>query len=353
MDIDNQGATPEVVEPLSVEQVEQPEKSMDDTIRETLASVRERDTTPEAIVAPESDEEKATRLRNEKGQFAAQAVEAVADPAASVIATDPADIAPNTWKKEAAEKWATLPPEIKAEIQRRENDVHKGIAQYREAANFGEAIHKAITPYTDTLQRLGVTPDAAISELMAADHKLRFGNPQEKVAYFAQLAQNYSIDIGGVQQYADSQPYVDPATQALQQQFNQLQNYVQQQQQTQQQQAQQQFIEQANAEVSKFAADPANKHLPAVTDQMAMLIQANPALSLKDAYDQSVWANPQTRALMIAEQQAAQAAAAKAKAEAAKKAGSAVRGRPSLPPVAAPLSMDEDIRQQLRAARGL
>jgi hypothetical protein len=340
MDLNNEGATAEVVNDVPVVEVE---KSIDDTLRETLASIREREESPvEEIKAPESDEEKASRLRDEKGQFAA--TPPVVGEVAPVVETI-ADAAPNTWKKEAAAQWATLPPDIKAEIQRREADVHKGIAQYKEAATFGHTMDKAIQPYAQTLQQLGVTPDQAIGELMAADHKLRYGSPADKQAYFAQLAQNYGIDLGAVQQHVDNQPYVDPTTQALQQQVQQLQGWIQNQNQSAQQQEQAAL----HSEIATFANDPNNKYFYSVKPHMSALLQAGQATNLKDAYDQAVFANPQTRALILAEQQAAQVNASKQKAQVAKNAASSnIRARPSLPPVAAPLSMDEDIRANFR-----
>jgi hypothetical protein len=342
MDLNNEGATAEVVSDIPVEEVE---KSIDDTLRETLANIRERESTPvEEAKAPESDEEKASRLRDEKGQFAAAPPVVGEAPVIPVIETV-ADVAPNTWKKEAAAQWAALPPDIKAEIQRREADVHKGIAQYKEAATFGHSMDKAIQPYAQTLQQLGVTPDQAIGELMAADHKLRYGSPTDKQAYFLQLAQNYGIDLGAVQQYADNQPYVDPTTQALQQQVQQLQGWIQNQTQTAQQ-AEQQAL---HSEIATFANDPSNKYFDSVKPHMSALLQAGQATDLKDAYDQAVFANPQTRALVLAEQQAATVNANKQKAQAAKTVASGnIRSRPSLPPVAAPLTMDQDIRETFR-----
>ena len=92
--LENEGATPEV--PNEVEQAEPVEKSMDDTIRETLRGLREKGVEPEAEAKPvESDEEKAQRLRDEQGRFKAaeQAPEAAPEAAPEVPET-PASPAP-------------------------------------------------------------------------------------------------------------------------------------------------------------------------------------------------------------------------------------------------------------------
>lgn len=354
MALEDQGATPDVENTL----VEDAPKSMDDTIRETLRSIQsgednshggevQNDLTPAG--ATEEPEAAAQRIRDAQGKFAA--VPAAADPAAPVIA-DPAaqaaqaDPAPNTWKKEVAAQWATLPPDVRAEIQRREQDMHRGIEQYKTAAGFGQSIERAIAPYAQTIQNLGISPDRAIGELMAADHKLRYGSPQEKSAYFAQLAHSYGIDIG---QATQAHANFDPQAFALQQQNQQLQSQLQSFQQTQQQQAQ----ESLNSEISAFAADPSHSHFEAVNGHMAALLQAGQARDLADAYEQAVWANPTTRAAAQQQQAVAQREEAAKKAQAAKAAASVNhRPRPAMP-VATPVgSMDDTIRATLRRLQG-
>jgi hypothetical protein len=340
---EDQGATPEEIAPIEVE------KSMDDTIRDTLRSMQDRGVTTDAdnaestTDAPLDDAEKAQRIRDEQGKFAAKPEVAEAPAIGAPVIDAPVSTAPNTWKKEAADAWIKADPVIRAEVERREADFHKGIEQYKQAANYAQTMERAITPYAQTLQQLGISPDRAVGELMAADHKLRYGSPQEKSAYFAQLAQSYGIDLAGVQ--PQEQQYIDPNVSHLQTQVNQLQGYIQNQQMMGQQQAQ----ETLNSEISAFAADPSHSHFDAVRGHMSALLQAGQAKDLSDAYEQAIYANPTTRAAVLQQQANAQREEATKKAQAAKQAASVnVRSRPSMP-VSQPIgTMDDTIRATLR-----
>lgn len=350
MALQDEGATPEVTSTES----DQP-MSMDDTIRDTLRSLQTPEEPAAEMVADtpagavEEPEAAAARLRDAQGKFAAAPPVVGAEPAAEVPAEPAApavEPAPNTWKKEAAAQWASLPPDVRAEIQRREQDMHRGIEQYKTAANFGHSIERVIAPYAQTMQKLGVTPDQAISEFMAADHTLRFGSPQEKSAYLAQLAHNYGVDLG---QTAEAHANFNPQQHALHIENKQLQAQLQNYQQTQQLQQEQAL----NSEIESFAADPSHSHFEAVRGHMSALLQAGQAKDLADAYEQAVYANPTTRAAVLQQQAAAQREEAAKKAQAAKAAASINhRPRPAMP-VAQPIgSMDDTIRNEFRRLTG-
>ena len=345
MSKEDQGATPEVdpvieVTPDIVEPV-----SMEDTIRETLRGLQDKGVTPDTSGAPaDTPEEKAQGIRDRQGKFAAKETpEAPLVPVDPLVSVEPIAAAPNTWKKEAQEAWGKVDPTIRAEVARREADFHKGIEQYKTAATYGQTMERAIQPFMATLQSLGITPDKAVGELMAADHKLRHGSDSQKNAYFAQLAQSYGINLANVS--APEQQYIDPNVQALQNEVQQQRAWIQNQSLLGQQQAEQTL----NSEISAFAADPTHSHFESVKGHMAALLQAGQVPDLASAYEQAVYANPQTRALVIAEQQNAARAEASKKAQAAKTAASVnTRSRPSMP-VSQPIgSMDETIRATLR-----
>jgi len=354
--IENEGATTEVEEVAPAEVTQ----SMDDTIRETLRGLQNKgeslkDESGDSGKSSEDEAQLKPKVRDVNGKFAAKEktldvatdpVDAAVDPEIAVEA-DPVKPAPNTWKKEAAATWDKLPAEVRAEVERREADFHRGIEQYKQAATFAQSIERAITPYAQTLQSLNIAPEKAISELMAADHKLRYGSPQEKSAYFAQLANNYGIDLANVQQ--QEQQYIDPNVSAMQQRVQQLEGWIQ----NQSLMGQRQQEEALNSEISKFAADPNHSHFESVKGHMAALLQAGQATDLASAYEQAVFANPQTRALVLAQQQAKERAEATKKAQAAKAAASVnVRSRPSLPTSEPIGTMDETIRSTLRKLQG-
>lgn len=339
---ENNVATDEVIEEKPEVVIE---KSMDDTIRDTLRELQSKGAETDAPAdgapsdVPATPEEKAQRIRDQAGKFSAK--ESPVDAPSAPAETTPVKAAPNTWRKEVADKWTTLPPEVQAEVERREADFHKGIEGYRAKAQFADSMERAIAPHTDTLRNLNVAPDAAVRELLSADHKLRYGSAGEKQHYFSQLAQAYGVDLGQVQ----AMPAIDPNVSAMQQRIQQLEGTLQHQSLMGQQQAEAKL----NSEISAFAADPSHSHFETLKGHMAALLQAGQAKDLADAYEQASFANPTTRAAVLATQQASERAAATKKAQAAKTAASVnVRSRPSMP-ISQPIgSMDETIRATLR-----
>jgi hypothetical protein len=334
--LENEGAT------ADVEEVEaEAPKSIDDTIRETLQSLRERGMEPAGDIGedvPDAPPDTPPDTpRDEQGKFA-KAPEAPPETRA----------APNTWRKEVAEKWGTLPPEVQAEVERREADFHKGIEQYRQAAQFQQDFGRAIQPFEATLRSTGLDPVGAVTQLMATDHLLRYGQPQEKMAKLQQMARYYNVDLGQVGSYEPQA--VDPQVAQLQQQVQQLSSYLQQQQ-LQGQQAEQYSL---NSEIAAFAADPNHGHFEQVREHMAALLQAGLAKDLHEAYAQAVYANPITRAAVSQQEARVAREEAAKKAQVARQAASVnVRSRPALPTdVPAGQSMEDTIRATLRRVTG-
>lgn len=304
---------------------------MHDTMRAMLEKIRADET------APSDDAVKADRARAPDGKFAKQeAVAPVADqvaaptdqatsvvapaaPADQVAAPTEAVVAPSSWTGPAKAEFAKASPIIQQEVLRREQQMHNGIAQYKEAANYGQEIFKTLQPYEQNIRAANVTPAVAIREMFAVDHALRNGSPQEKINVLANVARNYGIDLS--QGMPQAQP-IDPNFQHLQ---NQLQTT---QQQLQQITAERQNQEQSALNSQIEAAKEGRPHFDNLRLEMAALIQAahenGEKLELNDAYDRAVWAHPTYRAEMLTKQQADQAKAdAAQRAEAAAKVAAA------------------------------
>ena len=299
-----------------VEQAAPEEKTMDDTIRETLEAIEARD---------HVEEEKTDRLRDENGRFAKQeevaqleeVTEQPVDDAQQV--TIPPELQRLGLRKEEAEAIAANPTALQA-FMRRSEEMHKGLEQYRDKAQFGEQMAEAVRPFMDTINGLNVTPAQAVQKLMGADQALRYGNQQQKQAMMAQIARDYGVDMGFLQNpETANQYYVDPQVSALQNRLNQMQGWIEQQNQAREWQERQAL----NSEIERFSSDPGNKHFEAVRETMAGLLQAGLASDLKDAYEKAIYANPNVRSTVLAEQHAAEES--KRKAEAAQKAQEAKR----------------------------
>ncbi len=268
------------------------------------------------------------RARDDQGRFAAKTDPVEPAKVDEPVKTDPvvekpARKLPSTWRASLDPKFQTLDDEVVAEIERREADAFKGIEQYRSKAQRADAFERAIQPFMATIQSQGVPPEQAIQGLLTVDHRLRYGTPQDKMQTFANLAQSYGVDLS---QLAQGMPAVDPQMQQMEQRYAQLYNQLQAQQQAQQQRDNQMLM----TELSSFAKS--NKYFDHVREDMAALLQAGRASSLDEAYDRAVWANPETRKALQAEQSAGLEASkrdqAQRAANAAKTAGVSIAGAP-------------------------
>jgi molybdopterin converting factor small subunit len=337
---DNQDATPDLRASL--------EAAFSDA--EHVDTAPETPETPETTTAATPAVEKP---RDEHGKFkAVEPQAAVVDTtastadasAAAVPATEvqPERRAPSSWKPDAQAAFATLPPNIQDEVLRRESDYHKGIEGYKTHAQAAQAFERAVQPYMQTIQSLGVDAPTAVGELLKADHTLRYSDPATKARYFSQLAQQYGVDLAQVA----NPPAVDPQYQALQAQLQRQQNEMQawKNQQAQREQAV------VQTELERFAADPANAHFDAVRDDMALLLESGKAQSLKDAYDTAVWMRGDIRQSLI-EQQRAEAqkkATEQAQHQKAKAASVSVKG--SSPASGGASAVKGSIRETIEAA---
>ena len=284
---------------------------------------------------------------------AAEGTPAAADPAAADPTegtTDPATPAseaipaPKTWRKEAAEKWATLPPEVQREVAKREDDIFKGLESYKADAHIGKSVKSIIEPYMPMLKAAGLDPLSQVDGLMKAHYLLATGTPEQKQMLFQRLAQDYNVQLDG------EAPYVDPQVSALQKQLSDLQSKITGRE------AQEAEVTRTTLqrEIDTFASDPAHPHFDEVANDIAMLLKSGGAKDLQEAYDKAVWLNPATRAKEQSRTQSEAAAKAKAEAEAKRQAaqratGANVKSKAKAAGAAAPLGSIEDT---LNAALG-
>lgn len=234
---------------------------------------------------------------------------------------------PKTWRKEALAGWATLPPEVKAEVLKREEDMHRGLEGYRADAEVGKTIKSVLAPYEAVFRHHGVDQAGqmqVLSGLTEAHVRLTTGQPDEKIGIVEHLIQSYGIPLpkllarltGGTYDES-SAPFVDPAVASLRDELGQVKMQLTRQQQVEQTQR----AAEVKRNVDTFAADPKNVHFQDVADDMARLLSSKVVGTLQEAYDKAIWTNPVTRAKELARIQAdADAKRSKDAAEAAAKA---------------------------------
>jgi hypothetical protein len=218
---------------------------------------------------------------------------------------------PASWKKDYHEAWTTADPKLKEYAWKREEEMRAGVQPLLSKAQYADQMQQAIEPYMNNIRGLGIEAPQAVKALMEADNVLRHGSPQQKQAYFAQLAQQYGINMGDVQ----VQP-TDPNFYAIQNELAQVRGEVlnwKQQQENAQNQALLQEIDQFQAKAEYFEE---------ARPTMIQLLNSGVAQDLDDAYQKAIRLDND---LFTKHQQALQGAADAAKREASNKAAKAAR----------------------------
>lgn len=284
---------------------------------------------PEAA-APASPTEPANdRARDDKGRFAdpsaapkpslkvaaaqpgkpAPSSTAPAAAAAPVSPeTKPVRARPSTWRKEMDSHWATLPGEVQDEILRREGDFAKGVSTYKGEFDRLKPFDEVVQRYMPVLQQHGLDPVQHVDSLLRAHQTLALAAPEQKLAMFAQLAQQYGVPLQNMfVRGQDGQPY-----------FNQQ---LLNQSAPQPQQAQRQapdyrseiraalLEERAQTELQQFEAQAQEKypHYQQVKATMSQLLDSGLADDLPSAYEAAL-RHPRHAELYEASQQQARQA---------------------------------------------
>lgn len=219
-----------------------------------------------------------------------------------------------SWKKDAAEEMRKLPENVQKYIIDRQDQFHKGLEQYKEAANYAKTIDKSISEYKDYLKQLGVTPEVAFPNLLKTERTLRIGSPAEKAEMFQKLAHDYGIDIRAL---ADV-PF-DPQLAQYKQQLEWTQNQLKASQDFRQSQEDAQIL----GSIEDFGAR--HEYFDDVRNDMADLLEKGLAQSLEDAYAKAIRLNESVFTKSMARSNLNNADLA---AKAAKAAAVSVKGSP-------------------------
>lgn len=309
----------------------------------------------EDVVAPTAEQ----RARDLQGRFAKQeeTPPKVETPAVTppVVEAAPVVNRPSTWKKEywpLYDKLATGQALSADEAKKladytnqRENEFKSGVSTYKAEADAAREIQTAIAPFLPELQRYNIPPGQWIANLGRAHQTLAQGSPQEKLAMFQRLAQEYQVPLSSLAEGAQA-PNADPQLQWVTQKLSTIESAWNTFQQRQENDAKQAMQE----EITRFGADPAHPHFEAVKDQMAGLLQSGMAQDLQSAYDKAVRLNDEIWQQQQATQQAAaKAASTQQAAQAVAKAKAAAVSPKSASPSATGDQKPKGLRAQLEA----
>lgn len=326
---------------------------------------------------------KDTAQAGESAQAAAPPAEATTESAAPAEQEPPTEAirVPPSLPAAVKAKFAKLDPDVREAFVALESSVQTAKAEWGAKGQRLNRFEEILGPRLPRWQMSGVDEFQGIQMLLAAQDIL----DRDPVQGLVQVARSYGVTPAhlaqafGLSQTSAQAPAADgqaPATAppdltgVLQQYVGPLERQVQT---LQQQIAQSQQVEQASKiataqrEIDAFAADPANMYFDNVQDAVVAIIaqdrQNGGAMSLKEAYDRAVWADPNVRPHLIQAQQeaAAQEVARKAqeakaaadkaaqqKAQAASKAAGSVTGSPS-PGAAGPAGAPRPLREELAA----
>lgn len=273
--------------------------------------------------------EKPARTRDEAGKFAADKVAEkrpilTAKPAkdAAPVEEKPWHKPPASWKKEYHEAWNKADPALREYAFQREEQMRAGVEPLLTKAQLADKISEVSKPYLATIQGLGMDVPTAVKGLMEADHTMRTAQGQDKLAYFARLAQNYGVDLQALAGAAPQQTAVDPNYHTLQQQMLQMRGEMEGQRLAREQVE----ADTITSEIRSFAEK--SEHFEAVRPVMVQMLRSGLAKDLNEAYTKAIRLDPSISAQTAQQGQvdAAKRAAADRAAKSARAAAVSVRG---------------------------
>ena len=227
------------------------------------------------------------------------------------IPEEPALQRPSTWKKEYLPIWDKLTQgeqltkeeaiKLAQYSNQRESEYKKGVSTYKAEADRMKPFVEVIAPIEQNLQKRGINPTQYVQNLVRAEQILANAPYQQKVQIFQQLAADYGIQLNNEGQAQQ----LDPYTQQLMNQLNQVNQEVSSIKGRFAQEENQRLmgeIERVRSDVEKYP------HFDVVREEMAQLLELGKAQDLETAYKKAVrmnddvWALEQDRLLKEAKQ---------------------------------------------------
>lgn len=256
--------------------------------------------------------------------------------------------APKTWTKEAVEKWATVDPVVKAEVLKREEDMFRGLEQYKEKAELGTKYDTVVEPFRAILAAEQIDPVQLFQSFSANHYLLSRGTPEQKLDVAANLVKSYGLDIDAIKERLGNQPPPpSPEVLELRERLAKIEGNVQERTQAELEAKKQEFSQQVEA----FAKDPKNIYFEEVASDIAFLLGKGVETSLQAAYDSAVLRNPATRQKEIdrittERMTAAQKAEEKRLADAKRAQGANVKSKPKTADGTVPVgTLDETLSE--------
>jgi len=267
--------------------------------------------------------------------------------------------APASWKAPVREHWTKLPPEVQAEVHKREAEIGKALQETAGARQAVAAVQQVLAPFSNNIRASGSDALGAIQNFFQADHTLRHGSIVEKAQLVASIMKQYAVDIPTLDSVlAGATPQADPNAQLGDQIRRELSAQLQpvlgffDQVQGQRAQAFGQLEQQAGSEVETFGQDAAHEYFDDVREDMADIIEMatrrGQTMTLQDAYDRATKLNPQVSEILAKRAETERAAQAAQAAQRARRTAASVASGPA--PAGVPGPSADDRRAVIEAA---
>lgn len=247
---------------------------------------------------------------------------------------------PNTWPQQEQAFFRKMPPVMQhgylQRVRHLVSDYTRKTQEIGQVRQRYQGIDRVIGQRERSWAVNGVSPEQALNQIFALSD-FAAEQPEEFIKYFAEQR---GIDLrtlpgstGTPGQNNQQSEYVDPELLAVRKQVQELQRNLQHTQQTEKQRQEQakrtayeQNLARTTEMVNQFASQTDKNgrllypFFNELEEDIAIELQSKRANTVAEAYNNAVWANPSTRAKMLARSRSLENAKARAKAEAAKRA---------------------------------
>lgn len=246
--------------------------------------------------------------------------------------------APKSYKKEYAEQFKSLPPEMRKYLHEREKEVERGFSEYGNKLNGYKWLDGVYQPRQERLNKLGISqPKDWIDYLAKVDDALAT-DPQGTLRT---LAEAYGVNLSGENNEDTNNPLLQKISK-LEANFNSLSGFIANQRQSEAQSAVESFI---NAKDE--SGNPKHPHFDAVKTMMGQLLTSKVATSIEDAYQKAVWLVPDIQQKMLSSQAEASLKAKAEEAAKAKAAGFDPKGKAA--GIKPEMTLEEELEQKFNA----
>ena len=198
--------------------------------------------------------------------------------------------APQHWSAADKERFSGMPRDAQEYVLERDKSMTadytrktQETAQMRQQL---EPLMHVLEPMMPAIRQAGITPQQYMAQLIQGDRSIQ-ANPLGAIQH---IARNAGINLEALEQQAATVPQPDPQVNALQQQVQQLQGYVQNNEERAAQERQAGLVNQIDTFASQTDAEGnlAHPHFDSLRVTMGQLIESGAASDLNDAYGKAL-----------------------------------------------------------------